>query len=250
MYYIIEGLRMMSQLWARLTVLTKVNGGRGVVIPRNKYPEETKAKILAASRQLFIEKGFEQTTVLDIVANLEGLTRGAFYHHFKSKEELMEAIINNYAETRAPLVRLKNDQGLNGLQKVKQLIKYSMIDDIKGREEQGFINMVISLLDNPRFLAEHLKSNREISRDVAHVIEEGMADGSIRQGNPLVLAELLMIIMNFWFMPSIYPFDNEMTDDKIKAAAEMLETVGMPVFDEEVIQMMHNFAEKLGWKSK
>ena len=53
-------------------------------MPRNKYPEETVQKILDVSLKLFLEKGYEETTVLDIVDNLEGLTRGAFYHHFKS----------------------------------------------------------------------------------------------------------------------------------------------------------------------
>ena len=53
-------------------------------MPRNKYPEETVEKILDVSLKLFLEKGYENTTVLDIVDHLGGLTRGAFYHHFKS----------------------------------------------------------------------------------------------------------------------------------------------------------------------
>ena len=55
----------------------------GEVLPRNKYPEETVQKILDASLKLFLEKGYEETTVLDIISEMGGLTRGAFYHHFK-----------------------------------------------------------------------------------------------------------------------------------------------------------------------
>ena len=47
-------------------------------MPRNKYPEETVEKILDVSLKLFLEKGYENTTVLDIVDHLGGLTRGAF----------------------------------------------------------------------------------------------------------------------------------------------------------------------------
>ena len=36
-------------------------------MPRNKYPEETVQKILDASLKLFLEKGYEETTVLDII---------------------------------------------------------------------------------------------------------------------------------------------------------------------------------------
>ena len=58
---------------------------------RNKYPELTVEKILEVSQRLFLEKGYEQTTIQDIVDNLGGLTKGAGYHHFKSKEEIINA---------------------------------------------------------------------------------------------------------------------------------------------------------------
>lgn len=59
---------------------------------RNKYPELTVEKILEVSQRLFLEKGYEQTTIQDIVDNLGGLTKGAVYHHFKSKEEIINAL--------------------------------------------------------------------------------------------------------------------------------------------------------------
>ena len=47
---------------------------------RNKHPEETVEKILAVSAKLFMEKGYEHTTLQDIIDNLGGLTKGAIYH--------------------------------------------------------------------------------------------------------------------------------------------------------------------------
>lgn len=58
---------------------------------RNKHPEETVEKILAVSAKLFMEKGYEHTTLQDIIDNLGGLTKGAIYHHFKGKEEILLA---------------------------------------------------------------------------------------------------------------------------------------------------------------
>lgn len=58
---------------------------------RNKYPELTVEKILEVARRLFFERGYEQTTIQDIVDNLGGLTKGAIYHHFKSKEDIINA---------------------------------------------------------------------------------------------------------------------------------------------------------------
>ena len=42
---------------------------------RNKHPEETVEKILAVSAKLFMEKGYEHTTLQDIIDNLGGLTK-------------------------------------------------------------------------------------------------------------------------------------------------------------------------------
>ena len=49
---------------------------------RNKYPEETIQKILDVSYRLFLEKGYEHTSIQDIVHAI-GMSKGAIYHHFK-----------------------------------------------------------------------------------------------------------------------------------------------------------------------
>ena len=55
-------------------------------MPRNKYPEQTVEKILDAAAALFAEKGYQSTTLQDII-DATGLSKGAVYHHFRSKEE-------------------------------------------------------------------------------------------------------------------------------------------------------------------
>ena len=65
---------------------------------RNKYPEITVARILDVSERLFLEKGYDNTTIQDIVDELGGLSKGAVYHHFKSKEEIMDAVGDRMVE--------------------------------------------------------------------------------------------------------------------------------------------------------
>ena len=50
---------------------------------RNKHPEETVNLILDTAFSLFMEKGYEHTTIQDLLNNLGGLSKGAIYHHFK-----------------------------------------------------------------------------------------------------------------------------------------------------------------------
>ena len=62
---------------------------------RNKYPEETKKKILEVARELVCMKGYDNTTIQDIVDNLGGLTKGVIYHHFKSKQDILEKVMES-----------------------------------------------------------------------------------------------------------------------------------------------------------
>lgn len=56
-----------------------------------------KEKIMDASHELFASKGYDETTVSDII-KMAGSSRGGFYHHFNSKEEILEAITNEYLD--------------------------------------------------------------------------------------------------------------------------------------------------------
>lgn len=49
---------------------------------RNKHPEETVNFILDTAFRLFMEKGYEHTSIQDIIDHLGGLSKGAIYHHF------------------------------------------------------------------------------------------------------------------------------------------------------------------------
>ena len=67
---------------------------------RNKYPEETVKLILDAATHLFVEKGYDATSLQDII-NETNLSKGAIYHHFSSKEEIFEAISYRIGEENA-----------------------------------------------------------------------------------------------------------------------------------------------------
>jgi TetR/AcrR family transcriptional repressor of nem operon len=62
--------------------------------PRN--PEETRQKLVAATRGLILERGFTGTGV-DQICEAAGVTKGAFFHHFKSKDEIGKAALADWA---------------------------------------------------------------------------------------------------------------------------------------------------------
>ena len=120
----------------------------GEFLPRNKYPEETVQKILDASLKLFLEKGYEETTVLDIISEMGGLTRGAFYHHFKSKEEVFDALCEKLFYESNPFEKAKSQKELNGLEKLKFVLKTSFDET----EHHQLSMASMQLMGSPAFL--------------------------------------------------------------------------------------------------
>ena len=63
---------------------------------------ETIGKLVAAARSLFGERGFEAVTVDDIVVEA-GMSKGAFYHHFGSKDDILEHVVDEILKERPEL---------------------------------------------------------------------------------------------------------------------------------------------------
>ena len=82
-------------------------------VARNKHPEETVQLILDVAFRLFIEKGYEHTSIQDILDHLGGLSKGAIYHHFKSKEDILVAVIDRMtAESNGMLADICNRKNI------------------------------------------------------------------------------------------------------------------------------------------
>jgi len=67
---------------------------------RNAHPEVTRNRILDAAQQLFITKGYEHTSIQNIVDELGDLSKGAIYHHFKSKKTSSKSSSNGTTTCR------------------------------------------------------------------------------------------------------------------------------------------------------
>ena len=65
----------------------------------------TRQHIVEAADQLFYEQGFEHTSFADIAAAV-GISRGNFYYHFKTKDDILDAVIDlRLANTRRMLAQ-------------------------------------------------------------------------------------------------------------------------------------------------
>ena len=199
---------------------------------RNKYPEITVEKILEVSQRLFLTKGYDNTTIQDIVDELGGLTRGAIYHHFKSKEEIMDALTNKMFREKNPFDTVKNQKDLNGLQKMKMAMSLNQSD----KERVNLSLQAIPILKNPRILAGIIESNRQVlSPFWLELLTEGIKDGSIHTDYARELSELIPLF-DLWLTPSIYPATSEEIFRKFLFIKDLFDKMGLPLIDDEIME--------------
>ena len=199
---------------------------------RNKYPEETVNLILDVSQKLFIEKGYEHTTIQDIIDNLGGLTKGAIYHHFKSKEDILNAVSNRLFADNTLSFKWKSIQQnelMSGAEKLKQMLIAAITDN----QEQEFRKMGIHFQNMPQMLSNLLlRSVNDIAVNAFQpVIEEGISDGSIKTAYPKQISEIISIIANIWINPLVFPVSDEEMKTKFEFACSITQMLGIDISD-------------------
>jgi len=208
---------------------------------RKKDPDNTIQQILDVSQKLFLQRGYENTTIQDIVNSLDGLSRGAIYHHFSSKEEIIEAITNRLYHNGFYGYDIKGEQGKKALEKLQRRLLHAY----KQHNDQDIFLMSSSLLRNPKYLASQFN---EIINDfvpwIKALIEEGNVDGSMQVNNPEAAAQMFGLLLNTWCIPAVYPGNSQQMMERFTLLGEQAACMGIPFMNEKLVSEYRKYAEK------
>ncbi len=198
--------------------------------PVKKQPQEWEKEILDAAKFLFLSKGYEETSVSDIMERVGG-AKGMFYRFFESKEKVMQTLGDRMFLEHNPFEEVKKRTDLNGLQKIKEVFALDRADE----EREAVSAQAIPILKDPRILAAAVEANRRVLTPLwFELIEEGRRDGSIQTAYAKELSELLPLV-NFWLMPSVFPASAEEILHKCEFIAKVLAAMGLPIMDEAML---------------
>lgn len=159
-----------------------------------------KEQILDMSFSLFLEKGYDNTSISDILSKLD-IARGTLYYHFESKEAIMDAIIERTAKKIVEEAKgIVLQKGLSVHEKIFLLFYESSMRRLSGGE------LMIDYLNQPQNALFHEKSNRafiqKISPILGDIISEGVKEGIFDNAFPYESAELVLaMIMGFMDVP-------------------------------------------------
>lgn len=204
---------------------------------RNKHPEETVQLILDVAFRLFMEKGYEQTSIQDIIGHLGGLSKGAIYHHFKSKEDILSAVIDRMtAESNQLLADIRDRFDLTGREKLKTIFRESISRPV----QNDIFTVAPDFHKNPKLLFSLLHDTiEEVAPNyILPIIRQGMADGSIETEYPEQLAELILLVANVWMNPMIFDSSREESYRKFMVFDRMMQGLGLDIVDEGMLERL------------
>ena len=157
----------------------------------NKTP--TEERIVRTAERLFAQRGFESTG-MRAISKAAQVSIGAIYHHFKSKEDILERIIRDELDRRRQVVAELKAAGLPVKDQIQKMVEmhFSLLKD-KRNSARLFFRERFDPSFSLRTRIQELYD--EVAIFIAEVIGEGIAAGEIRPCQPLVTAYAILGMM-------------------------------------------------------
>lgn len=144
-----------------------------------KSAEDRKLEIMAVASGLFAAKGYDHTSISDILEKV-GIAKGTLYYHYKSKEEILDGLIEHYGANAIDVAkRIAEDKTIPVIERVLKIILAANMRT--GEHEGGAGKEVIAQIQKPQNVLMRQKTKKFTVKAMAPIITgvlaEGMAQG-------------------------------------------------------------------------
>lgn len=194
-----------------------------------KKGEKRKQELLGIAYRMFLEKGYEKTSVDEII-NEAGIAKGTYYYYFESKEATLEAVIDMMINEE--VIRAK--EVLASQMEIPQKL-VSVIYALRPAQDEQVIADALEAKEN---IIMHDKINRRIVEEahpiIAEVVKEGISQGLFSCTNVEERVKMLLILSQHAFN------DGEFSDKDVEVYIDLVEKTlgaeaGMMGFIKELI---------------
>ncbi len=184
-----------------------------------KEAAERRNEILDVAEELFVTKGYDKTSTNDILERI-GIARGTLYYHFKSKEDILNAMIERINEALIAKVRvIASDTKIPVIDRIVMTIAGLNVESDIGKE-------IIDQVHKPQNALMHQKMQKNLVEGVAPILagllEEGNAQGVFHVKYPAQTVEMF-IIYSVTVFDDDYDVQGEGAENRIKAFLYNLE---------------------------
>lgn len=185
-----------------------------------KAPDVRRAEILSMANQLFQTKGYSKTAVDEIVRQV-GIAKGTFYHYFKSKAEILDALTDQLVNEMAIQAQhIANNNNLNAIEKLVTIIHSQ--NSLKDQQQN-----VVDTMHLPENRALHERTNIKIIGTfgpiLAEIIQQGNQEQLFQVDDPLSTVQFILAGSLFLFGEGIFNWTKEQQQARNHAMLVIIE---------------------------
>ncbi|NUS21009.1 MAG: TetR/AcrR family transcriptional regulator [Mesorhizobium sp.] len=158
-----------------------------------KHPELRREELLDHAQALFMTHGYDRASLNDVIA-AAGVSKGAFYHYFASKEALLEALAERFArQALAGVQDVLGDPDLDPLGRLNALLAKSRQAKVETAAEAWALFETMFRPENlVLFHRINLAASAAFSPLLVEIIRQGVADGTFHTFDPDGVADIVM----------------------------------------------------------
>ena len=165
-----------------------------------KEAAERRNEILDVAERLFCTRGYDNTSTNDILAEI-GIARGTLYYHFKSKEDILDAMIDRIVDDiTAKASRIALDESRPVLERLTKTVLAANVDTKTG-------DMILEQVHKPQNALMHAKMQERLINQLiplfVKMITDGMKQGIMQTDYPEDTMQMLLMYSNTVFDDSI-----------------------------------------------
>jgi AcrR family transcriptional regulator len=152
--------------------------------------EETRTKIMESAIKLFSNSGFNKASVDDICEEA-GISKGAFYHHFKSKQELFLALLDGWLQTIDSAIEASKDKTVP--ETFMQMSEaYPFIFETAGDGLPMFLEFWLQASRDKKIWEASIAPYRRYHKYFTSLIKKGVDEGSFVEVDPELASRLIV----------------------------------------------------------
>jgi len=153
--------------------------------------EETRRHILAAALELFSRDGYDATSVAEI-CRAAGVSKGAFYHHFPSKQSVFLELLNDWVKSISSQVEMLEAGG----SVPENFLRMSKLMEGVFRDASGRVSIFLEFWRqanrSPEIWQSSIKPFHTFQDFFASLVQKGIDEGSFRSVDPRLASQLIV----------------------------------------------------------
>lgn len=182
--------------------------------------KKRKQEILNTAQKLFNIKGFQDTSISDIMKTV-GAAKGAFYYYFETKDQVLDTLVEQSVdEIVDAMVQVAERTDMNALQKLKHMLQEEFRISMENCGEDSHLHNIKNVDMHQKIM---VGMTERVAPVIGRVVEQGIREGMFKTKHPMEVCEIVIAGIHFITDLGIFHWSKGQYLKRIQASEELIE---------------------------